>query len=553
MRLKRLALLALLSGCAAPRLATRLPTQPAAPIEVQILAFNDFHGNIVPPPPIEVTAPDGSTSMLASGGVARLAAALASERRGHLLTITVSAGDLIGASPLVSGAFLDEPTIAAMNLVGLDLNAVGNHEFDKGPRELWRMQGGGCAKFTTLAPCRLEPFTGAKFRFLAANVRTSDGVTLFAPTAIRQFGIIRIGFIGMTLKGTDNLVSPVNSAGLSFADEVVTANALVPELKAAGVDTIVLLIHQGGRTPAFTTGQGCDGLSGDILPIVDRLDSAIATVVSGHTHYAYVCQRGGKLLTSAGKYGYLFSNLRLLFDPSTHALINQSAANLVTGAGAEEPALKALVDRYVEAAAPVANRVIGHLSGPAPRDEKDRESPAADLNADAFLDAGKAAGAKLALVNATGVRVALIPASDGSITYGQAFAMMPFTNHVVVKSLTGAQLKALLEQQFQASSYPAGATPSQLVPSVGFGFDYDLARPAGSRIVAIRLNGRAIAPTARYRVAVNNYLANGGDGFSVFTQVTGASDAGLDIDALAGWLAKGQRVPPVGRVRNLTR
>ena len=553
MRLKWLGFLALLSGCAVPRLATRPAIQPAAPIKIQILAFNDCHGNIVPPPPIEVTASDGTKSMLASGGVARLAAALKAERTGHPYTVTVSAGDLIGASPLVSGAFLDEPTIAAMNLVGLDLNAVGNHEFDKGPRELWRMQGGGCAKFTTLNPCRLEPFTGAKFRFLAANVRTADGVTLFAPTAIRQFGPVRIGFIGMTLKGTDNLVSPASVAGLTFADEVATANALVPELRAAGADTIVLLIHQGGRTPAVTTGQGCDRLSGEIIPIVDRLDPAIATVVSGHTHYAYNCQRRGRLLTSAGKYGYFFSDLRLRFDPSTHALMTQSAANFITGTGAEEPVVKALVDRYVEAAAPVANRVIGHMSGPAPRDEKDRESPAANLNADAFLDAGRAAGAKLALVNATGVRVALIPAPDGSITYGQAFAMMPFTNHVVVKTLTGAQLKALLEQQFQASSYPAGATPSLLVPSVGFGFEYDLARPAGSRIVAIRLNGRAISPTARYRVAVNNYLANGGDSFSVLTQGTGATDAGLDIDALAGWLAKGTRVPAVGRARNLTR
>ena len=225
----------------------------------------------------------------------------------------------------------------------------------------------------------------------------------------------------------------------------------------------------------------------------------------------------------------------------------------MAGTGAEEPAVKSLVDRYVAAAAPVANRVIGHLSGPAPRDEKDRESPAANLNADAFLDAGRVAGAKLALVNATGVRVALIPAADGSITYGQAFSMMPFTNHVVVKSLTGAQLKALLEQQFQASSNAANAAPPLLVPSAGFTFDYDLARALGSRIVAIRLHGRPISLVARYRVAVNNYLANGGDGYSVLTQGTDAADAGLDIDALAGWLAKGQVVPVVGRTRNLPR
>jgi 5'-nucleotidase len=558
MRLRSLvfAVAILLAGCAAPQVATRPVASPvAAPIEVQILAFNDFHGNIVAPPPIEVTAPDGTRSMLASGGVARLARALTDERRGHPYSITVSAGDLIGASPLVSGAFLDEPTIAAMNLVGLDLNAAGNHEFDKGPRELWRMQAGGCAKFTTLTPCRIEPFAGAKFRFLAANVRTADGVTLFAPTAIRQFGPIRIGFIGMTLKGTGGLVSPASAAGLTFTDEAATANALVPELKAAGADTIILLIHQGGKLPAFTTGQGCDGIDGGILPILDKLDPAIATVVSGHTHYGYICRRGGRLLTSAGKYGYLYSTLALDFDPASHRLVAQRAENHVTGTAerGEEPAVKALVDRYVAAAAPVANRVIGHLAGPAPRDDKDRESPAANLNADAFLDAGRAAGAQLALVNATGVRVALVPGSGGAVTYGQVFSMVPFHNQVVVKTLTGAQLKSLLEQQFQSPSYAPGATPSLLVPSAGFTFDYDLSRPAGSRIVALRLGGKPVSPTARYRVATNNYLANGGDGFSVLTQGSNPVDAGLDIDALAGWLVKGQRVPAVGRTRNLTR
>ena len=554
MRLNVIPVLALLSACATPTprpsAPTAAPPSASAPIEVQILAFNDFHGNLVTPPPVEVTGNDGVKRLIVSGGVARLAATLAAHRQPA--SITVSAGDLIGASPLASGAFLDEPTITAMNLIGLDLNAVGNHEFDKGSDELSRMQTGGCAKFTTLEPCRLELFAGAKFRFLAANVRKSDGSTLFPPTAIRQFGPVRIGFIGMTLQGTGKIISPAASAGLTFADEAETANALVPGLKAQGAETIVLLIHQGGKTPAFTDGQGCAGLSGDILPILDKLDPAIATVISGHTHYAYNCARGGRLLTSAGKYGYFFSDLRLSFDASSHRLIAQHAANLVTGAGAEEPAVRALVDRYVAAAAPLANRVIGHLSGPAPRDDKDRESPAANLNADAFLDAGRARGAQLALVNGTGVRVALVPQSDGSVTYGQAFSMMPFTNHVVVKTLTGAQLKKVLEQQFTATTYAPGSTPSLLVPSAGFAFDYDLSRPVGSRIVAIRFRGRPISPSARYRVASNNYLANGGDGFAAMTEGTDAIDAGLDIDALSDWLARGQPVPAVGRTRNLT-
>jgi len=552
MRLKLFALLALLSGCAAPRLATR-PSPPApAPIEVQILAFNDFHGNLETPPPVEITEADGTRHLVTTGGVAHLAAALAARRTGQ--TITVSAGDLIGASPLVSAAFLDEPTIAAMNLVGLDLNAVGNHEFDKGARELWRMQAGGCAKFTTRVPCRLEPFTGARFRFLAANVRTAGGVTLFAPTAIRQFGPVRIGFIGMTLRGTQNLVTPSGVAGLTFEDEAATANALVPQLRQQGADTIVLLIHQGGKTPAFTDGNaGCDGISGDILPILDKLDPAITTVISGHTHWAYICQRGGRLLTSAGKYGYFLSDLRLNFDPTSHRLIAQAATNIVTGSGAEAPAVKALVDRYAASAAPEANRIVGHLAGPAARNEQDGESPVANLIADALVNAARGSSrAQFALVNGTGVRIGLIPRADRSVSYGQIFAVMPFGNGVVTKNLTGAQVKALLEQQFRAASYPPGFHPALLVPSAGLHFDYDLARPPGSRLTAIRLHGRPISPAARYRVASNNYLANGGDGYSVLAAASAGVDSGTDIDAFAAWLAKGQPVPRLGRTHNLT-
>lgn len=554
MRGKLLGVVALLSGCAGP-VAVRPPVAAApAPVEVQILALNDFHGNLETPAAFDLTGTDGVVRKVTSGGAAPLAAALASRRTAN--TITVAAGDLIGASPFTSAAFLDEPTIAAMNLLGLDLNAVGNHEFDKGVRELWRMQAGGCAAFTTRKPCALEPFTGAKFRFLAANVRNAEGVPIFSPTAIRQFGPVRVGFIGMTLKDTDKLVTPSGVAGLRFDDEVATANALVPELRAQGADTIVLLIHQGGRTPAFTDGQGCEGLSGAILPIVDKLDPAISTVVSGHSHYAYVCQRGERMLTSAGKYGYLFSDLRLTFDSASRRLIAQRASNILTGTGPGTPAIEALVARYVAAAAPEANRVVGTLAGPAARDEKDGESPVANLIADALNAAARSpakGGAQFALVNGTGVRVTLTPAADGSITYGQLFSVMPFGNGVVTKLLTGAQVKALLEQQFRAPSYPADHRPALLVPSARLGFDYDLSRPVGSRVTAIRLDGRPLAPTAAYRVATNNYLASGGDGYSVFAEPRDGVDAGMDIDAMVAWIAKGQRVPATGRTRNLTR
>lgn len=549
---------ALLASCAAQ--APVGPT-PTAPIEVQILSINDFHGNIeTPAGMVSIAQPDGSVLKASVGGAAQLAAALERARATHSNSITVAAGDLVGASPFASAHFLDEPTIDAMNMAGLSLASVGNHEFDQGSAELVRKQRGGCEKHTTRVPCRLEPFRGARFQYLAANVVAKDGKTLFPATAIRQVGPIRIGFIGETLKDTGLLVSPAGVAGLRFTDEAATANALVPQLKAAGADAIVLLIHQGGGLPGNFVEQGCAGLSGDILPILDKLDPAITTVISGHTHQAYACalEKGGatRLLTSAGKYGYLYSDVRLVFDPTTHRLLDAHAANVpVTGQAGADPAVAALVDRYVTAARPAAERIVGHLPGPLLKSAAERESPVADLIADAQLAATKAparGAADLSFINSGGVRTDLVPNADGSISYAQIFALEPFGNNLVVKTLTGAQLHALLEQQFVEKDGVAAFQASILIPSANFSFAYDLSKPAGQRIMAMTLRGKPVDPAGRYRVTINNFLASGGDGYSVLTQGTDAFDAGLDLDALEAWLATNPAAPAVGRIRNAT-
>jgi len=553
-----------LSGCAgqvAAPVASTPPVAAAAPVEVQILAFNDFHGNLETPPPFDIVEPDGTKRQVVSGGVAHLAAALAGLRAGQANTVTVSAGDTIGASPLISANYLDEPTVAAMNLLGLEFNSVGNHEFDRGSDELKRMQAGGCAKFTRRIPCAVEPFTGARFRYLAANVLQADGTTVFPSTGLKKFdtpaGPITIGFIGMTLKGTGNLVTPSGVRGLTFQDEAVTANALVPKLKAAGADAIVLLIHQGGKLPTFTGGNGCDGLYGEILPILPRLDPAIATVVSGHTHWAYIC-RGtpqvgtGRLMTSAGKYGYFVTDLRLEFDPATHRLIGQNATNVTVGNGdrGEDAGEKALVDRYAAAVRPLADRVVGKLTAAAPRDERDGESPAADMIADSMLGATRSpamGGAQIALVNATGVRIGM-PAGD--IRYAQAFQMMPFGNNLVVMTLTGEQLKNVIEQQYKDVDLAKSSRVAVLAPSAGFTYAYDLSRPAMDRVRHMILNGRPILPGSRYRVVVNNYLASGGDGLAGFTAGTDVTDKGIiDLDAYLDWIAPGRAPPVANRTR----
>ena len=561
-KLLPLPVLSLLAACATVQ--PPAARQPQVPVEVQILAFNDFHGNLEQPSPVEITEPDGTKRKIQTGGAAQLGGAIAALRRGQANSVTVSAGDTIGASPLISAHYLDEPTIKAMNAIGLEYNAVGNHEFDKGVSELKRVQNGGCSKFTRRQPCAIEPFAGARFQYLAANVVQADGSTILPATGLKRFGsgagAITVGFIGMTLKSTDRLVTPSGVRGVTFADEAATANALVPGLKAAGANAIVLLIHQGGRLPVFSVGNRCDGLNGEILPILGKLDPAITTVVSGHTHWAYVCngteQTGAaRLLTSAGKNGYFVTDIRLSFDPASRRLIGQTATNSIVGNGerGQDSAVRGIVDRYLAAVTPIANRVIGRLSEKAPTAPDDSESPAADLIADSMLAATRSpglGGAQLALVNATGVRVAL-PAGD--IRFKDAFAMMPFGNNLVVMTLTGAQLKAAIEDQYRGTPKP-GTRPAALAPSRGFAYGYDLSRPPGDRVGAMTLNGKPVDPAARYRVVVNNYVASGGDGLTGFTLGSDISDSGIiDLDALVDWIARGQAPPVPDRITDLAR
>ncbi|MFL6854724.1 MAG: bifunctional metallophosphatase/5'-nucleotidase [Sphingomicrobium sp.] len=553
-----------LAGCAT------VPPAPH-PVEVQILAINDFHGNIEPPN-LTVPAADGAVP---AGGAAYLASALKEIRTPN--SVTVAAGDLIGASPISSALFLDEPTIKALSIAGLELASVGNHEFDKGSAELQRMQNGGCEKFTRRQPCALEPFTGAGFQYLAANVMGSNGRTLFPATAIKQVGGVRIGFIGMTLKETKTLVSPSGVAGLSFNDEATTANALVPGLKAAGADTIVLLIHQGASIQGRFDDPSCPGLAGDILPILAKLDPAIQLVVSGHTHNAYICRvpmagGGTRLLTSAGKYGALVTDIRLTFDKAGSALSAEKADFvIVQGAPIQtarltaplvaahrvfpaDPQVAALVKRYHDAAAGAANRPIGRIRGSVMKGEEGGESQAAGLISDGQLFVARdpnRGNADFALMNNGGARTDLLPAADGTVTFGQIFAMQPFANNVVTKGYTGAEIKAVLEQQF-ASGTNTAEKPNFLTPSANFRFSYDKSRPAGQRIMAMTLNGNPIHPAKTYRVAVNNFLASGGDNFTLLAAGRDPVDAGLDLDATEAYLATNPPVPQPGRITDLT-
>ncbi|MFM2300662.1 MAG: hypothetical protein RLZZ84_398 [Pseudomonadota bacterium] len=486
----------------------------AAPVTVGVVAINDFHGALEPPrQAVAVADGKGAMVQVPAGGGAYLASAIDAVRAKYPNHLTVSAGDLISASQLASSLYLDEPAIGVANRVGLDFNAVGNHEFDRGRAELLRMQRGGCEQHTPRQPCQIEPFGGAQFSFLAAGTITETGATLFPATALRSFGTgrrkVTVGLIGLTLKGTPDLVSPTGIKGLTFADEAETINRLVPALKAQGAAAIVVLIHQGGSQDGISDPSDCTGLSGAIRPILDRLDARVDLVVSGHTHQAYVCDYGTLnparpiLLTSAGVYGELVTDITLEIDPVRQRVMAKHAVNVVvqsaayTGSKGPVPNtalvpqfapradVAAYVATYADAAKAFAQRVAGGISGPA------TGRPLGQLIADAQLAATRSAGAQLALMNPFGVRAALVPAAGGVVTFGDIYALQPFNNTLVTQSFTGAELKAILEQGFDANG------PEQvLLPSAGFAFTFDRARPVGDRITALQLDGQAIDPAA---------------------------------------------------------
>lgn len=561
--------LALLGACATSRTGQRA----AGPVEVGIIALNDFHGALEPPrSSVPTVGPSGEEERVPAGGAAYLASAVARVKQQVPHSIVVSAGDLISASPFVSSQFLDEPSILAMNLIGLDLNAVGNHEFDRGPDELRRMQEGGCAKHTNRQPCRVDrDFGGARFKFLAANVRDRDGSTLFPATSIRTFGrgvnAVTVGFIGLTLKETPTLVVPSSVAALRFEDEASTINALVPGLKSQGADAVVVIIHQGLYTTSGYNDKACAGVSGDLLPILARLDPSVDLVVSGHTHRAYVCDYGTVdpsrpfLVTSGGRSGTLLTDIRLSIDPRAGKVLSKRADNLIVQ-GEEyddggkvvrlserhpvypkEPRVQALIDRYVAAAHPIAERAVGRMNGSALRQATPSgESPLGDLVADAQR---AATNADISFMNSYGLRADLVPAADGSVTYRQIYNVQPFGNVLQMKGMTGRQLRALLEQQF-ASGSNSVARPNMLLPSSGLTYRYDLRLPQGKRILDLRLNGAEIGDATVYRVAVSNFLASGGDNFTLFKEGTDLPSASVeDVDALEAYLAAaGTLTPP---------
>ena len=471
--------------------------------------------------------------------------------------------------------FHDEPTIEALGAAGLQVSAVGNHELDEGWWELYRMQKGGCHP---VDGCQGgTPFGGAKFEFLSANIvldplrvdaralaksgwtsANNRPATLFPPSLVKEVGGVKVGFIGLTLEGAPRIVAPAGVKGLSFAPEARTANAAAARLRRQGVRAIVVLIHDGGKQEGDDP-DACHSLSGAIVPIVQRMSGDIDVVVSGHTHRAYNCRIGTKLVTSAESFGRLITDIDLRIDRRTGGVVSKSAHNVVvTRDVVKDAGETALLDRYRPFEAKIGNRPVGSISASILRTPNEAgESALGDVVADSLLDAGsdpESGEAVVALMNPGGIRADLTRASApdsgqaSAVTYSDAFNVLPFGNVVIVKTLSGSALRRLLEQQFDN---PRPGQNTMLQVSNGFGYSYSLSRPRGQRVdgASIRINGRNVEPAGRYRVAMPDYLWSGGDGLTVAKEGSDPRPGRRDADVFAAYIEKHSPLGPGPRNR----
>lgn len=531
------------------------PGASAGVTTVQLLAINDFHGNIEPP-----TGQNGLVGQTRAGGAAYLAAHIEQAIASQPNSIVVAAGDLVGASPLVSSLLHDESTIEAMNAMHLAVSAMGNHELDEGTGELMRLLRGGCHP---VDGCRgNQPFAGARFQYLAANtVREATREPLLPPTAIVTAGGVKVGFIGETLQRTATVVATANTRGLTFLDEASTANRYAAQLKAQGAQAIVLLIHEGGRqNPAGVVDPNrCEQFTGGIDPIARALSPDIQVVVSGHTHQIYNCRIGGHLVTSAASNGRAVSRIDLRFDRTSGRFLEASAVNEVaTQDVTPHPAVAELVERYRVLSAPLADQPVGAILADITHvASRSGEAALDNLVADAQLEAAqRVMGDEVAVsfMNSGGVRTDLViqPARGalkaGEVSYADLFKVLPFGNMLMAATMTGDDIRRLLEQQFDN---PRPGMVRMLAVSSGFTYRYRPDAPRGQHVVpdSIRINGRQVAPSDRVRLVTPDFVLNGGDSFTAFNAATDPVSLMPDIDALAEYVRRHSPLAPGARDR----
>jgi len=541
------------------------------PVDVVVLGLNDFHGNLLPTgfAGIKVPAPTAAnpaaTANLTAGGAEIIGGYVAAARAANPNTVLVGGGDLIGASPVISSLLRDEPSVIALSKMGMQVSSLGNHEFDQGLKELMRMQNGGCDKNDAAKACKFDAnYPGASFKWLGANVLDkATGKPVFAPYQIVTTPSgARIAFVGAVTRTTPTIVSPSGVATLDFTDEADGVNKYIPEIKAQNPDAIIMLIHEGGNAKDPYNVAGCNSLMGSIVDIAKRVDPAVNAIISGHTHQGYNClvpdpAGGNRVVIQGDFYGHLLQRLDLSVDKVNHKLLSIKAANVVMDASGATTIAKDAIQTGIVAKArsltdAVKNTLVGSLTTPqilrATNDAG--ESALGDVVADSQLAATKGAttgNAVIALMNPGGIRADLPDSTNikegNAVNFGDAFTVQPFGNTLTVMTLTGAQLKAVLEQQFDN---PAAGQNRILQVSNGLTYTWTASAAVGSKVSNLSLNGTAIDPAAAYRVTANNFLADGGDGFTVLKDGTDRlvqPNLG-DVDAFQAYLKASSPVAP---------
>jgi 5'-nucleotidase len=494
---------------------------------IQLLGVNDFHGQLEP-----TTRRDAPGKTL--GGAAYLDSYFDRyEARNPERTIRVHAGDMVGASPLISSYFHDEPTVYAMNNMEFDVGTLGNHEFDEGGEEMLRLINGGQRSDGEQfkdgpdgQPTNTSDpnFPGAAFPYVAANTEYKEtGETVLPPYKVVKKDGIDVGFIGVTTLETPRIVTPDEVAPFEYLDISETVDRYVAELKRQKVETIVVLAHAGGtQTPAAEA-------VGEIVTETQQMSDEVDVVVSGHSHSVLNTRVDGKLVVQAFSLGTAFDAVNMKIDRSTKDVVS-SAAEIVNtdNAGiAPDPATAELVAGYKQQIDPIANRVVATASEDVTRAASGAgESELGDLIADAQRDF---AGAQFAFMNPGGIRADI---AAGEVTYGELFAVQPFDNQVVSMELTGDQIYRLLEQQF-----PPNQSSKRILQVSGLKYTYDESLPQGQRVTSLtQTDGTPIDRVTTYKVAVNSFIASGGDGFTVLKEGQNVQTIGSDLDALEAYI-----------------
>lgn len=515
-----------LIGAALTLSSCSLFARPAEPVNVTVIGLNDFHGNLEATNFAGVKVPDPAdatkTVSLKAGGIEAIGGYLGQERAKTPNLLFVGAGDLIGASPVTSSLLRDEPSTIALSKLGMKFSSLGNHEFDQGLKELLRMQNGGCDSNDATKACKFQnPYPGASFKWLGANVVDKvTGQPALTPYMIEEVNGAKIGFIGVVTKTTPTIVSPDGVSTLNFLDEADSVNKYIPAMRRADVDAIIVLIHEGGVAKDGFDQPACGTLTGPIVDLVNRMSPAVNAVISGHTHQGYNCTVGGKTVIQGDFYGHLLQRLDLTVDKANHKLLSIKAANVVmdTRSLPKDAAMTEILTKAKQLTDAVKLSPVGPIASASISRTQNAsgESALGDVIADSQLAATKDKGALIAFMNPGGIRADLNASAAGNtVTFGDAYAVQPFGNTLVVMDLTGAQIKTLLEQQFDNPS--AGAS-RMLQVSKGFTYAYDSTAAAGSRVdpASIKLGGVTLDAAKTYRVTMNSFLATGGDNFLAF-------------------------------------